>query len=78
MDPLLLRPSDAARALAMSRTSLYALLATGELESIKVGAARLIPVEALRAFVDRHRGAADNPTISAPPVESAGREEVPA
>jgi excisionase family DNA binding protein len=52
---LLVRINDAAKRLSLSRTNLYKLLMNGELESIKVGRSRLIPIDALQAFVERHR-----------------------
>jgi excisionase family DNA binding protein len=55
VDRLLLRPEEAARVLSLSRSTLYELLARGELASIKVGAARRIPVDALHAWIDRQR-----------------------
>ena len=48
---LLVTPSDAAELLSISRTSLYALMASGAVASVKVGGCRRIPVDALRAFV---------------------------
>ena len=59
MEPLTVRPSEAARALGISRTVLYGLLADGSIESIKVGASRLIPLESLRRFVDERRARAE-------------------
>ena len=57
MDPLAVRPAEAARALGVSRTALYGLLSSGELESVKLGASRLIPVAALHEYVERRRAA---------------------
>ena len=48
---LLLRPEEAAEALSVSRTTLYGLLASGAIRSVKVGGLRRIPVEALEHFV---------------------------
>jgi excisionase family DNA binding protein len=45
------RPAEAARVLGMGRTSVFALLKSGRLRSVKLGGARYITVEALRAFV---------------------------
>ena len=58
MDKLLLTPSAAAEVLSVSRTTLYVMLQRGELESLKVGAARRIPADALRDWLDRQRQAA--------------------
>ena len=51
-DPILLRPEDAARALDLSRTTTYALIASGQLRSVKIGRARRVPRSALTDFVD--------------------------
>ena len=45
------RPAEAARMLGMGRTSVFALLKSGRLRSVKLGGARYITAEALRAFV---------------------------
>ena len=50
---LLLRPEDAAQALSVSRTTLYGLLQSNAVRSVKVGGMRRIPVEALEEYV-RH------------------------
>jgi excisionase family DNA binding protein len=49
---LLLTPQEAAELLAVGRTTLYGLLQSGELTSVRIGACRRIPYDALRAFVD--------------------------
>jgi excisionase family DNA binding protein len=60
VDPILLTPDEAAKALRISRSALYQLLARpledGGLESIHIGASRRIPVCALHAWVARQRG----------------------
>ncbi|MEX0781285.1 MAG: helix-turn-helix domain-containing protein [Dehalococcoidia bacterium] len=48
---LLLTPEQAARSLAISRASLYALLAKRELPSMTIGRSRRIPASALERFV---------------------------
>jgi excisionase family DNA binding protein len=48
---LLLRPEEAARALSISRTRIYELMASGRLRSVKIGRSRRIAVDALAAFV---------------------------
>ncbi|MBI2322102.1 MAG: helix-turn-helix domain-containing protein [Chloroflexi bacterium] len=55
MEPLLLRPPDAAAALGVSRSRLYELLAAGALASVKIGASRRIALDDRRAFVERLR-----------------------
>lgn len=63
---VLLTPEEAAERLALSRTTIYELIRSGELRSVKVGRARRIPVAALGQYVtslfdpdpDGERGAA--------------------
>lgn len=54
-DRLLLTVVEAARRLGISRSLLYELLATGEIEAIHVGRLRRIPADALTDYVDRQR-----------------------
>ena len=54
--PLLLTVRQAARELGLSRSTIYSLISTGELASIKIGRSRRIPWEAVVAFVATHRG----------------------
>ncbi len=55
MEKLLLRPEECAAALGIARTKVWALLANGEIESVKVGRRRLVPADAIDAFVARLR-----------------------
>ena len=55
--PLLLTPTEAARALGIGRSKLYELLQDGVLESVHIGACRRIPTDALTELVSRLRGA---------------------
>jgi excisionase family DNA binding protein len=52
-DRLLLRPTEAAEAIGIGRSKVYELLASGELPSIRIGASVRVPVDALRAWIDR-------------------------
>jgi excisionase family DNA binding protein len=56
-EPLLYTIPEAATALRVSRTKLYELLDSGEIESIHIGRSRKIPAEALRTYIDRLRRA---------------------
>ncbi len=56
LQPLLLTPVEAARRLSIARSSLYELLLTGEIVSIKIGRSRRVPLDALTDFIDRTRG----------------------
>ena len=51
MEKLMYRPVEAAQALGMGRTAVFALIKSGRLRSIKLGGARFVTAEALRAFV---------------------------
>ena len=60
-EPLLYRPAEAAEALRVSRSKVYELMNKGEIPSVRVGAVRRVPVEALRQLIrarvaDRMRG----------------------
>jgi excisionase family DNA binding protein len=50
-DELAYHLNEAARLSRLSRASLYKLLASGELKSIKVAGRRLIPADALRSLL---------------------------
>lgn len=51
MEQLMYRPAEAAHMLGMGRTAIFALIKSGQLRSIKLGGARFISADALRAFV---------------------------
>jgi excisionase family DNA binding protein len=52
MDQLLIKPEEAARAISVSRSTLYDMLARREIESVSIGRSRRIPVAALRRWVE--------------------------
>jgi excisionase family DNA binding protein len=52
---LLLTVEQAAERLQLGRTTVYALISSGELESVTVGRLRRIPAEALPEYVSRLR-----------------------
>ncbi len=52
----LLSIDEAAKALGIGRTALYAELLSGELWSVKVGRRRLVPASAIGRYIDK-RGA---------------------
>ncbi|MGW0866821.1 excisionase family DNA-binding protein [Streptomyces sp. NPDC002611] len=58
-DPTLvfLKVEEAARRLRIGRTTCFALIRTGELESVMVGGLRRVPVDALAAYAARLRTA---------------------
>jgi excisionase family DNA binding protein len=50
---LLLTVPEAAKALAISRSKLYELLAAGLVRSVRIDGSRRVPVEALESYVAR-------------------------
>jgi len=52
MEPIAVSPARAAELLGVSRPTIYELLHSGRLPSVKVGARRLIATSALRALVE--------------------------
>jgi excisionase family DNA binding protein len=49
----LLTVEEAARRLSIGRTTMYALLKDGHINSVRIGRRRRIPTEALTAYTDR-------------------------
>ncbi|KKN75243.1 hypothetical protein LCGC14_0382420 [marine sediment metagenome] len=54
-DPMLLTVKEAARRLSLARSTVYQLVVAGQIESITIGRARRIPLDALTAYIDRLR-----------------------
>lgn len=56
MEQLLYKPdAQTAAKLGLGRTTLWELISTGEIETVKIGRSRRIPADALVAYVDRLR-----------------------
>lgn len=53
--PLALTVEQAAKRLGIGRTLMYALIASGEVESVPIGRLRRIPVECLTEYLNRLR-----------------------
>jgi excisionase family DNA binding protein len=49
---LLLRPEEVAQALNVGRSTVFELMRTGELRSVKIGALRRVPTDAVTEFLD--------------------------
>ncbi|HXC75685.1 MAG TPA: helix-turn-helix domain-containing protein [Candidatus Acidoferrum sp.] len=56
---LLLTVPEVAERLGCGRTFVYELISTGELETVRLGRLRRVPVTALDALIERLRGAND-------------------
>jgi excisionase family DNA binding protein len=50
---LLLTINEAAQALRLSRAQVYNLVSRGELQTIKIGSSRRVPLAALQAYIER-------------------------
>ena len=59
MDTLLLTPIEVARTLGIGRSKVYELLQSGQLASVRIGACRRIPADAVHSFL-RELGAASS------------------
>lgn len=53
MDKLLLSPNEAADVLSIGRSKLYELLANGQLDSVRIGSCRRIPLATVTDYVER-------------------------
>ena len=51
VDKLLYTPAEAAHALGLSRSTIYVLMANGQVPSVRIGNSRRIPAEGLRRYV---------------------------
>lgn len=58
IEPISMRIPDACRYTGISRSTLYLLIANGEVEIIKLGASTLVVTESLRRLVESKRSAA--------------------
>jgi excisionase family DNA binding protein len=50
-----MRVNDACRFTGISRSTLYLLIARGDIEIIKIGASTLVVTESLRRFINKKR-----------------------
>ena len=51
--PLAMSPQDAARAIGISRSSLYRLMKQGRIRTVKLGRRTLVPTSELSALIDK-------------------------
>jgi excisionase family DNA binding protein len=59
---VLLTVEQAADALGIGRTNMFALIKSGEIESVKVGRLRRVPATAIETYT-AHLAAEQNPTL---------------
>lgn len=55
LEPIAVRIADATRLTGIRRSKLYELMASGDLETVKIGRCTLIPMESLRGLIERGR-----------------------
>lgn len=55
IEPITMRVPDACRFTGISRSTLYLLIARGEVEVIKLGSATLVLTDSLRQLIERNR-----------------------
>lgn len=53
IEKMLLRPREVAEATGYSRSKTYALIASGDIPSMKVGRSLRVPVDALRQWISQ-------------------------
>ena len=56
IEPITMRVPDACRYIGVSRSTLYVLIAEGEIEIIKLGCSTLVLTESLKALIAKRRG----------------------
>jgi excisionase family DNA binding protein len=68
IEPITMRVPDACRFTGISRSTLYLLIARGEVEVIKLGSATLVLTESLRQLIERHRNAGSSHNTKMDPI----------
>lgn len=53
--PITVRVPEAARMLGISRSRIYELITSGDIETVKLGRATLVPIAGLHALIERLR-----------------------
>ena len=58
-EPLAVRIPDAVRMTGIGRSKLYELIASGDLETVKIGRCTLVTIEALKDLLAKARGSSN-------------------
>jgi excisionase family DNA binding protein len=53
MEPIAVRILEAVRLTGIGRSKLYELIASGDIETVKIGSCTLIPMESLHGLIER-------------------------
>lgn len=72
IEPICMRVPDACRYTGISRSTLYLLIARGEVEVVKLGAATLVLTHSLRDLIERQRSCRPSQSTAAEPAKPAG------
>lgn len=56
VEPICVKVNEAARMIGVGRTKLYELIATGDVEVVKLGKSTRVTITSLRELVNRQRG----------------------
>ena len=56
MEKILMRPTEVAQMLSIGKSTIYELLATGDIRSIRIGRSIRIPVKWLNEWVEKQEG----------------------
>lgn len=59
IEPITMRVPEACRYVGISRSTLYVLIAEGEIEIVKLGCSTLVLTESLKALIAKRRGPCD-------------------
>lgn len=59
IEPITMRVPEACRYVGISRSTLYVLIAEGEIEIVKLGCSTLVLTESLKALIAKRRGPSD-------------------
>lgn len=62
VEPITMRVPEACRYIGISRSTLYILIANGEIETIKLGCSTLVLTESLKALIEKRRGLSETPS----------------
>jgi len=76
VDKLLYTPNEAAQALGVSRSTLYVLLSSGALPSVRIGTCRRIPIAGLRGYVAALAPKTDNSETRSRPASGARQQRL--
>lgn len=75
VDRLMLRPTEVAESIGVSRSKVYELINSGEIPSMMVGKTRRVPLDRLREWMDRRLAEANATAVADAPAEGTDRAQ---